>query len=158
MSEKIVQDALLTILKTMVAFADADVVVNDWRILDGSSYAAPFIIIETSDEVISRQDSMIAETTYSIKVYLFEKFTTWKETLDRFTISRDAIYTLMNDSSTGNRAAGSQDAASTAINIEEVRTSSGVEPWYQHYVAQEDLANAVPAYLWQLFIFSAKEY
>lgn len=157
MSEYAVQTALQVLFQGMAAFDDADVVINDWRILDGSTQAAPFVIIETGDEIGSVQTSRYAETTYSIKVYLFETFTTWKETLDNFTTRRDAILTLFNDSSTGNRAAGSVDAASVAIDIEEIRASSGVEPWYTRYVSAEDAANAVPNYLWQLLIFQAKE-
>lgn len=157
MSEYAVQTALQTYLQSLSAFDTADVVINDWALLDSQLANAPFVIIETGDDFTSVQTSKIEQTTYSIKVYLFEAFTTWKATLDNLTTRRDAILALFNNSATGARAAGSVDGADRAIDIEEIRSASGVQPWYQHYVSQEDAANAVPNYLWQLMIFTAKE-
>lgn len=157
MSEATIQSALQTLFQGMSEFDNADVVINDWRLLDGSIQAAPFVIIESTDEISSIQRNQYAATTYNIKVYLFEAFTFWKETLDNFTTRRDAILTLFNDSSTGNRAAGSVNGASVSIDIEEIRTASGIDPWYTHYVSPQDAANATPNYLWQLLIFRTRE-
>lgn len=157
MSEATIQTALQTLIQSLSAFDDADVVINDWSLLDSGVNAAPYFIFESADDFSSVQTAKVEQTTYQIKGYLFENFTTWKATLDNLTTRRDALLTLFNDSDTGARMAGSVDASSKAVNIEEIRAGSGVQPWYYHYISAEEAANATPQYLWQLLIFTARE-
>jgi len=158
MSEYAIQTALQTLILGLSAFESGDVVINDWTITDGETVNAPYVLIETADEFSSTQTSKVAGTDIQIKVHLFERFTTWKETLDALTTHRDALLTLFNDSDTGARAAGSVDGASTAVDIREIRSGSGIEAVYPHYLDPEEAANAFPLYLYQLMIFVAREY
>lgn len=157
MSEATIQTALQTLIQGLAAFGNADVVINDWGLLDDGVNGAPYFILESSDDFTSVQTAKVEQTTYQLKGYLFENFTTWKETLDNLTTRRDALLTLFNDSSTGARMAGSVNADEKAVNIEEIRAGSGVTPWYYHYMSAEEAANATPQYLWQLLIFTARE-
>lgn len=157
MSEATIQTALKTLVEGLSAFDSVNVVINDWGVLDGAVASAPYFIIESGDDFSSVQTSKIEQTTLQIKAYLFESFTTWKATLDNLTTRRDAILALFNNSDTGARMAGSVEAADRAVNIEEIRAGSGIQPWFFHYLSAEEAANATPQYLWQLIIFTAKE-
>ena len=72
MSEVTIQAAVQDTLQAMAAFAAADIVINDWSILDSSTFAAPYVIIRTADSVTSRQDTMTPNTRWQIPVTLFE--------------------------------------------------------------------------------------
>ena len=55
MSEKALQEALQTTLRTLPGWnSQVTVVINDWRIMDGSLENAPYALIETADSVTSQ--------------------------------------------------------------------------------------------------------
>ena len=152
MTEKNIQDGIQDTLQSMTEFADADVVVNDWSILDRGSTAAPYVIIENSDGFTSTQGTMTGNVSYEIPVTLVEAFSAlkgWKTTLDNFLTRRDAIITKYN-------AVGAARAANglSAVDIHTIRTDGPPEPWYRGEV---DPTMSNPTYYIQRFIFEVDE-
>ena len=105
MTDTNVMEALRVMLLGLDEFANGSVVIDDWSILDGSSAASPFIIIETPDSFVSRQDNRNPTTTWDIPVTLLVAFDDWQPTLAKFRTTRNAIIEKMNGF-TGERSTG----------------------------------------------------
>lgn len=113
MSEVTIMEGIQTSIQSMSEFADVDVVINDWDILDqvGAKKQAPYVIIEISDDFESLQNTVTPNNTWNIKVTLIEAFVKkWKPTLDDLGTRRQAIIDKINDGS--NRSAGGLDGTS----------------------------------------------
>ncbi len=153
MSELAVQQGLQTIIRNLAEFADTDVVINDWTILDGGVAGAPYIIIFTADTFRARQDTETRQTWWNVPVRMVEAFTDWTTTLNNFRARRQAILDAMNATGTA-RAAGQ----STAVTIDEIRSEGPITPYYDPYLAAEQLPEATPIYLYQDLIFVTEEF
>lgn len=153
MSELSIQTAAQTTIRSMDAFADADVTINDWRVLDGSVANAPYVIIESADEFTSDQTVMTPDTRWTMKVWLFERFTEWKTTLDNFTTRRQAIIDEFNEVGS-NRAAGG--AAATDANP--IRSGSAILPYYDPQTPANLIPESDPIYLYQLLLLDVREF
>ena len=60
-TEADVQLAMQTAMQTISLFASADVVINDWDVLNQAGAKAPYVVIENSETLDSRQDVADAE-------------------------------------------------------------------------------------------------
>jgi len=150
-SEKSIQEGIQSIIQSMTEFEDASVVINDWSILDYSSFYAPFVIIENSDQFESRQDGVTPNTVWQVPINLFEVFSGWEDTLTNFRARRQAIIDKLNTSP--NRA-----AALTQVTIDRIYPDSEIEQVYSRYLKPEEEANALPVFLVQRIILEAEEY
>ena len=68
MSEKLIQEGIQDAIQAMDAYANADVVINDWTILDQADSAAPYVIIENSDTFKAPQTAGDPSRTWEIPV------------------------------------------------------------------------------------------
>lgn len=153
MSEVLIQQGIQTQIRAMAEFADADVVINNWGILDQSVENAPYVIISNSDTFRSKQDVKTAETTWEIPVTLFEAFTDWETTENNFRTRRQAI--IENFNAVGDaRSADGLDA----VTVDEIRSEGPITPYYGVYLTDEQMAEATPQFLYQTLIFSTEEY
>lgn len=150
-TEADIANGLQTAIQAMAEFADADVVVNDWGVLDGSVSQAPYVIITTADDFTSRQDAPSANDTYSIPVTLFEAFTDWPTTLTNFRTRRSALITLANAGGTF-RSAGQLES----VTINAVRSGGKILPYYQPGLTSEEMQEATPQFLMQEIIFDTE--
>lgn len=150
MSEATIQAAVQDTLQAMAAFAAADIVINDWSILDASTFAAPYVIIETADSVTSRQDTMTPNTRWQIPVTLFERFTNWAETYNNLRDRRQAIIDEFNEIG-ANRSPGGG-----SVTADVIRTDGPVGQWYDPYMNQDD--NPLPVFITQRLILEVEEY
>ncbi len=91
MSEQTVQTAVRDTIRSLSAFSNADVTINDWTILDGSLDKAPYVIIETADGFSTNMAAMNPVINWQIPVTLFERFNSWKQAYDNLAIRRQAI-------------------------------------------------------------------
>lgn len=153
MTEATIQAGIQDVIQSMIEFANADVVINDWGILDQSSSDAPYVLITSADNFTSRQDVTTAETTYEIPVMLIERFTDWKETYDNLTTRRDAILTKFNAVGTARSADGL-----TATTVDVIRPAGEITQLYDSYLSPEELAEALPTFIAQTLIFEVTEF
>lgn len=153
MTEATIQAGIQDVIQSMNEFNNVDVVINDFGIYDQSSVNAPYVMIQSADQVLSRQDSPSAETTYEILVTLIERFTDWKETLDNLTTRRDALLTKFNAVGTARSAAGLE-----ATSIDSIRAAGPIAFVYDAYIAEDQIAEALPVFIAHTLIFEALEY
>ena len=153
MTELLIQEGIQDVLQAMSEFADADVVINDWGVLDQNTTAAPYTIISNADTFKSRQDVQTAETDWEIPVTLCEAFSDWPTTLNNLRTRRQAIVDSFN-------AVGSARSANgqTATTVDELRSGGPITPYYGPYIRGEELAEAMPQFLTQTILFVVREY
>ena len=152
MSESSIQTGLQAAIQSMFEFADADVVINDWSILDNSNANAPYVIIENADEFTSRQDVMTPVTKWSEKITLIEKFEDWDTTLNGLRTRRQAIIDKINTGEA--RSAGVLEA----VTIDEISSGGPIGYIYNRYIPDEQINEELPAFLSQLIILACEEY
>jgi len=152
MSEATIQSGLQTIIQGMAAFANADVVVNDWGILDGAVSAAPFVIISNADNFVGRRDTTTPNTVWEVAVTLYEAFTEWATTLDNFRTRRQAIIDELD--SGDNRSANGLEG----VTIDEIRNEGPIEPYYGPYITADEIPEAIPQFLTQTWILTCEEF
>lgn len=153
MSEQAIQEGIQAVLQAMTEFADADVVINEWGVLDQPNSNAPYVIISNADDFVSRQDTTEAETTWQEVVALYERFTDWPTTLGNLRTRRQAIIDKFNEVSS-NRAAGQ----AAGVTMDEIRNDGPIEPFYGPYIAAEAIAEALPQFLMQTLIMTVTEF
>lgn len=153
MTEATIQAGIQDVIQSMSEFANADVIINDWGIFDQPNVHAPYVLITSADNFISRHDAPTAETTYEIPVMLVERFTDWKETYDNLTTRRDALLTKFNAAGTARSANG---IAATTVDV--IRPDGPIAYLYNAYLSPEELAEALPEFVAQTLIFEVTEY
>jgi hypothetical protein len=151
-SESSIRSGIATAIKAMTEFADTDVVINDWSVLDKPAINAPYVIIETSDNFDSRQDTMTPNTTWQIPIILVEKFTKWSTTLTNLSTRRQAIIDKINSGTV--RSAGGLDG----VTIDRVYNDGDIIEFYRKFQDPEKSQNALPVFLMQRIILEAEEY
>lgn len=152
MSEKSVQEALQDLLQSMPEFADADVVINDWRVFDQYVGDAPYAIIANANDFRARQDTKTANTKWFVPVALVMNFVEWDTTMNALRDLRQAVVDLMNTSDS--RSADGQNG----VTIDLVRSDTPITPWYPPYTRAEDMADAVPQFIFQRIILEVEEW
>ena len=152
MSEAAISAAIITAIKNMSEFADADVVDNDYSILDQSVLKAPYVIVGTSDEFVSRQDVQTANTTWDLPITLIENFDGWATTLINIRTRRQALIDKINSGDI--RSAGGL----SGIDIHEIRSAGPLEPVFPPYVESEDFFEASPIYIYAAMILICEEF
>jgi hypothetical protein len=152
MSELTIQQGFQTAIRAMSEFANADVVINDWRILDASVMNGPWVIIENSDAFDSRQDTVEPETTWNIPINLMEPFTEWQTTLNNLRARRQAIIDKIN--SGNSRSAGGLEGTT----VDRIRNDGDIMPVYDPYVSEATRHEAMPIFLTQRIVLEATEF
>lgn len=152
MSEAIIAAAIISDLKAMSEFANVDVVDSDYSILDQSVLKAPYVIVGTSEEFVSRQDVVTPETTWDLPITLVENFKGWQTTLQNIRTRRQAIIDKINSSDV--RSAGGL----SGVNIDELRSDGPLVPTYPPYVESEDYYEADPIYIMCPMILVCEEF
>lgn len=148
MSEYTIQQGIQTFIQSMSEFADADVVINDWSLLDQSTTLAPYVIIENSDDFKTMWRTKSAEASWNIPITLLEAFSDWKTTLDNFRTRRQAILDAF-DTSPG---------AVPGLTVDTIRNDGAIGQVYAAYMTPEQAANALPVFLSQRIILEAQEF
>jgi len=148
-----IQTGIQAILQSMTEFADADVVINDWSVLDQPNENAPYVIISNADEFDSKQDVKTAETTWQEVITLVEAFSDWATTLNNLRTRRQAIIDKFNAVGSARSAGGL-----AATTMDRLRSEGPITPYYGPYVPQDQLAEAMPIYLMQSLLMQVEEY
>lgn len=152
MSEYTIQQGIQAAIQAMSEFDNADVTINDWTVLDQPNEGAPYVIIESSDDFASTQDTVTPETTWFIPVTLYEYFTEWSTALNNLRTRRQAIIDKIN--SGNQRSAGGLAGTS----VRSVRSGGPIGYVYDRYIAEDQVADAMPIFLSQQIIFEVLEF
>lgn len=139
-------------MRAMDEFADADVTINDWGVLDGARENAPYAIIETSDDYITKKDGSVATDNIKIIVHLFVAFLDYTSALNEFRDLRDAVKTQVNDGN--NRSVNGLPG----LRIPSIRNGGKIEGLYRKGLSPEQIRGANPVYLWQPQIFEIQTF
>jgi hypothetical protein len=150
MSETLIQQGIQDVIQALSAFADADVVINDWTIYDQSVLDGPYVLIESADEFEARMDTVEPVTLWQERVTLIEPFEDWQTTLNNLRTRRQAILDAFNAVGTA-RSAGLE-----ATDIAIIRTQGSIDPYYDVYADPD--AGPDPAFLQQTLLFECEEY
>lgn len=155
-TQKQLQEGMQTFIRTITpAFASADVVINDWDLLDGPVAGAPYVIISNADEWAARKQTAAAQREWQIVATLYEEFKTgekaWKTTMDNL---RDRIEAILDKVDEG----AYRTAGLAGTNISAVRSGGPVEARYQPYLTPEQLSGAMPIFVYQRMIFSVETF
>ena len=145
MSEKALQESLQTTLQALTGWSAVKVVINDWRILDGSRTSAPYAIIETADSFNSNQLAMIPVVNWQIPVTIFVAWQDWGEAYDSFRDLRQAVIDGIADSG---------DFANKYL-VNAIRNDGIIGEWLDPY--QNADANPMPIYVTQRLILEIEE-
>lgn len=154
MSEATILSGLKTALLSMEEFASGEVVIDDWDLITkGETQASPFVILETSNEFVSRQDTQTPDTIWQIVLFLLVEYDgRWETSKAAFRTARQAIIDKINTSSV--RSAGGL----AGVTIDEVRSNGPIGYYFEPQLDPDDIAYADPLYLVQEIILSAEEY
>jgi hypothetical protein len=145
MSEKTLQESLKATLEALTGWDTVKVVINDWRVLDGSTTAAPYAIIETADGFSSDQTAMIPTVNWQIPVTLFVAWKDWGAAYDHLRDLRQAVIDEI--------AKNAQFATCYLVNT--VRNDGLVGEWYDPYQNQD--INPMPIFVIQRLILEVEE-
>lgn len=151
-TEQLIQEGIQDLIQAMAVFANADVVINEWGILDQSTASAPYVIIGNSHDFSSRRDITTANTKWQIQLMLVEAFSDWPETYNNFRNRRQALIDEFN--TTDNRSANGIES----VTIDEIRPDGPIEGWFPPYLSTEELAQAVPTYIFQRMIVDTEDF
>ncbi len=152
MSEQTIQEDIQDTIQAMSQFSSTDVVINDWSILDGEVVAAPYIIIENSDQVVSRQDVKTANTRWDIPITLIVQFVDWTASLNEFRNRRQALINQFNGTD-DYRSAGT---SATTANV--IRSDGPIDYIYDVYGDPEIVQEAEPVFISQRILFEFEEF
>lgn len=136
LQETNIQTGLQTAIQAMTEFADADVVINDWTILDQTVASAPYVLILNS-ETFEIPQATNEPGQWSIPIVIFAAFTEWKATLDDLRAKRLALCDQINTSNY--RSAGGLEG----VVIQTIRGGGPPMYVYDVYATNPELADPV---------------
>jgi len=149
MSEKAIAEALQDTFQALKTYENADVVINDWSILNRSFANAPFIHIETAGEFEARKDTYNDQTTWNIPVTLLVRYKNNEDAYNDFRKYRQEILDTMN--SDGNRSAGL-----SGVTIDIIHSDGEIMEVFNKEV--ENPEYAIPDLIAQRMIFVVEEF
>lgn len=152
MTDTTIMNGLVSLLKTLQRFSKAEIVIDDYSILDETVHRSPYLILETPDDFESTQRTKIPVTVWNVPVTLFVRFTEWKDSLEEFRECRNELITLMNGT------AGERSANQQSTTIDTIKNIGKIQPFYDPYLSEEQVKVAMPLFLFQTFLFIAQEY
>ncbi len=153
--EKIIQEAFRRMLLTLDRMDGRPVVINDWDITNRITQDDRFsMIIETADEFISRQDTLVAVNNFTVKLTLLVLYLEDKQAYDDLRDIRQDVLDLFNSPSERARSAGGLDG----IDIPQIDAGTPVLPIYEQYMTPEEMATAIPSIIYQTLLIHCEEF
>jgi len=140
-------------IQSLDEFANADVIIGDWTVLDGEMANAPYVLIEQSDTFYSRQDAMTPNTRWDIVVNILVAFDGWQKSKEAIGTTRQALISKFNTVGTS-RAAGGLEG----VTIDVIRSDGEIFGIFDAYLTPTDLIEAEPIFLAQRLVFESSEY
>ena len=147
-TEKTIAEHIQTQIRTLTAFEDASVTINDSAYLDGPIELAPFFSVYTSNQFESRQSQCPGVLTLDMQCVLLVEFVDWQTSFDSF---RDIRQTIIDRFTTSNSA---------AINIsgDSIPTIRGIRSAGDITGITYTEGQTFPVYLEQFMVISTEQY
>ena len=143
-TEAQLQIGLQTQLRAVTGFTAADVVINDYSLLDESTDRTPIAIISNADAFDALQASGNRSSgTIPLPVTIGVRFYDWQESLNAFRDIRQAIITYFEDTN-GSRALGLE-----AVSVDSITAGGNVD-----YL--DDGRGELPVWVTQLLLFNVE--
>lgn len=152
MSEATIQASIQDKLQAMADFADADVVIADWSILDGPISGAPYARIMPAENFELRQDNATVTVDWEIPVVLYVAFTDWADSYAALLTLRQNVL----DAFTGDNSALGVVADEYAM-MERIATGSPIIEHYLAYNKDTNQPEGLPVFLFQALAFGVHE-
>jgi hypothetical protein len=151
MSEATIQaDLSRELLKLTAHFSAGDVVIEDYSVLDGSSAAAPFAIIESSDDFAQVGVETQWSLTWQVSFTLLVRFIDWDTSRLAMRDLRQAVIDALTDTTHY-----SASSVTLAWGLRGIASGSGISEVYDRY--NENSAESLPVYLSQRIILEVEE-
>lgn len=151
MSEKVLAESIQSeLLRLTSLFSEGDVVINDWSILDGSSERAPYVNIETSDDVNLVDIQSDRRVTWLIPLTITVRFTDWDGSLIALRDCRQTVIEHLLQTEEFLEANGK-----LAWGLRGLRNEGRVAGVYDKYPENE--AEALPVFVSQKLICTVEE-
>lgn len=150
MSEATLQaDLQRELLRLTSLFSSGDVTIGDWSVLDGSSQAAPFVVIEVAGDFDSNTENTWT-ATWQIPFTLIIRFTDWDTTMLSMRDVRQSVLAALRDTT-------HYHASSTALawGLHKMTAATGISEIYDKY--NENAAESLPVYLSQTINLEVEE-
>lgn len=147
-TEKQIQEGLQDEVQTLTAYFSPDtVLINDLSVLDSSLSRSPFFILINADDFELDQGVKSVTGFYYAIGDLFVEFKTWKESLDLFRDTRQAIFDHFNGENDARTAGGLE-----GTNITRIRPEGEIS-----YILADATDNlSLPIVISQRFIFEVQ--
>lgn len=142
MSEATLQaDLKREILQLTHLFGEADVVIDDWSILDGGNANAPYVIIVSSDTLeVTRIQTDDKLTSWTIPFYIIVKFDDWDSARSSLGATRQGVLDHLKATE------GYLDASGRlAWGLRSIRALEPVSEIYDRFI--ENPEEALPVFL-----------
>lgn len=143
-TEKQLQEGIQDSVQAIATFANSNVTINEWDLLDQPIANAPYFIIGNADEWLSEQDTVTVAGGWEIPATLVVAFDDWKESLDAFRDARQAIIDKFGEVGTARSAGGYE-----GVNIRRLRPAGPIS----YITADPDDNTALPVFITQIFVF-----
>lgn len=137
------------LLRLTATFSSGDVTIGDWSVLDGSSLAAPFVIIEVADTFDSNTENTWT-TNWTIPFTLLVRFIDWDTSMLAMRDARATVLTALRDTT-------HYHASSTALawGLRKLSAATGIDAVYDRY--NENTAESIPVFLAQKINLEVEE-
>ena len=152
MSENTIQaDLQRELLRLTSVFSAGDVTICDWGVLDGSSQAAPFAIIDVS-ETFSMPDVTLRQwsNTWTIPFDIVVRFIDWDTSRLAIRDLRTSVIDALRDVTHYANA-----SAILGYGLRKISSGSGINSIYDKY--NENTAESLPAFLSQTIVLEVEE-
>lgn len=151
MSESVLQaDLQRELLRLTSTFSAGDVPIGDWSVLDGSSQAAPFAIIEMSDDFSAIGLDSDYSNTWQIPFTLLVAFADWDTSMLAIAALRAIVIAALKD-----KAHFLPASAALGFGLRSIKSGTGISSVYDRY--NENTAESLPVYLSQRIILEVEE-
>jgi hypothetical protein len=147
-SEKTIAEHIQTQIRTLLAFENGSVTINDSTYLDGPIESAPFFSVYTSSQFESSQSQCPGTLSLDMQCVLLVEFVDWQESLDSFRDIRQNIVDLFTTS----------NATAIRVNSESVPSIKGIRAATDITGITYTEGDTTPVYLEQFMVFVTEQY
>lgn len=146
-TELAVLESIQAAILTLDDFETGDVSINDWRVLDQSTQRAPYVILETADDLAVTQlaSGFVYFTTWSVPFTLVERFVDWRESYDALRDRREAVFGAIVAN------------VGTGLYVAAIRSDGPVSEIFATGADPANSVDALPVFVAQRFIVEVQE-
>ena len=149
-----IQTAVQTTIRDITGFKAARVTINDWGPYDiTANEDNALVVIQNADNWKSEQHTVTQSNKWEVKLdLLVPTQRTDEDTHNLFRNKRDLLIAKFNEVGTA-RSPGGVSVTATVI-----RNEGSIFPYYDTYIAADDLLQAIPIYWGQTIVMEVETF